>query len=230
MDRPLPLSTMDAATREATTRKFLLLPLFPSPRRPVVPQLLPFPQLLNLLPGLVQPRSNREVRTEEASMDSPDAPASTGRLGVGRSPPEECRRLRSLLCGPGSARIPGRAPGGGVSCARGPWCVACSTSSPALAAFSCPRGTPFCCISTFSFGPALWWRAAARSVRTVCCSCRNIERSRRSRRRRASPEGCPLSSSIVGHAKNTEDNANLSEPGGGGGVCVWCAVCVVRHA
>ena len=83
---------------------------------------------------------------------------------------------------------------------------------PALAAVFCPRGAPFCCISTFTFGPALWWRAAARAMRTVCCSCRSIERSRRSRRRRAAPEGCPLSSAIFGHAKKTEDNTNLSEP------------------
>ena len=41
---------------------------------------------------------------------------------------------------------------------------------------------------------------------------RSIERSRRSRRRQAAPEGCPLNSSIIGHAKNTEDNTNLSEP------------------
>ena len=87
---------------------------------------------------------------------------------------------------------------------RGPYCVACSTSSPALAAVFCPRGAPFCCISTFSFGPALWWRAAARAMRTVCCSCRSIERSRRSRRRRAAPEGCPLSSAMK--KSNTREN------------------------
>ena len=57
-----------------------------------------------------------------------------------------------------------------------------SCSSLALAAVFCPRGAPFCCISTFSFGPALWWRAAAKAMATVCCSCRSIEGSRRSRR------------------------------------------------
>ena len=68
MDRPLPLSTTSAATREATARKFLLLPLFPSPRRPVVPLLVLFPPLLNPLPGLVQSRSSREV-TDRGGID-----------------------------------------------------------------------------------------------------------------------------------------------------------------
>ena len=58
---PLPLSTTSAATKEATARKFLLLPLFPSPRRPVVPRLLLLPQLLEPLPGLVQPNSSGEA-------------------------------------------------------------------------------------------------------------------------------------------------------------------------
>ena len=64
--------------------------------------------------------------------------ASTGRPRVGRQSPEKCRRLRSLLCGPGS--------GGGVFCARRPACVTCSSTSPVLAAVFCPRGAPFCCI------------------------------------------------------------------------------------
>ena len=74
------------------------------------------------------------VRKEmaEESTTSPNAPASMGRPRVGRA----CRRLRSLLCGRGSTRMPGRSPGGGVLfCARGPWCVACSTSSLVLAIF-----------------------------------------------------------------------------------------------
>ena len=61
----------------------------------------------------------RRYRRVEESTCSPDAPASTGRLRVGRHSPEECRRLLSLSAGPGSARMPGRSPGGGVFCARG---------------------------------------------------------------------------------------------------------------
>ena len=152
------------------------------------------------------------------SMASAGASANDGtpRRGVC---PEERRRLRSLLCGPGSARLPGRTPGGGAGCARRPSCVTCSSTSLALAAVFCPRRAPFCCISTFSFGPALWWRAAARAMRTVCCSCRSIERSRRSRRRRAAPEGCPLESAMRSqHRGNQSSQTCLSLGGGGGGV------------
>ena len=39
------------------------------------------------------------------------------------------RRLRSLLCGPGSKRMPGRFPGGGVFCPRGASFVSCSSTS-----------------------------------------------------------------------------------------------------
>ena len=57
---------------------------------------------------------------------------------------------------------------------------------------------------------------------TVIRSCRNMERSRRSLRRRATPltSGRPLGSAIIGYQRNNS-NANLSEPGGGsgGGVC-----------
>ena len=52
----------------------------------------------------------RKASAEE-STTSPDAPASTGRLGVGWVSPEKCRQLRSLLCGKGSGRMPGRSPG-----------------------------------------------------------------------------------------------------------------------
>ena len=154
------------------------------------------------------------------SMASAGASANDGtpRRGVC---PEEHRRLRSLLCGPGSARLPGRTPGGGAVCARRPSCVACSSTSLALAAVFCPRGAPFCCISTFSTGPALWWRAAARAMRTVCCSCRGIERSRRSRRRRAAPEGCPPESAMKSRHKERPKFTNLSEPCWCWCWCVW---------
>ena len=105
---------------------------------------------------------------------------------------------------------------------------AASRTSPSLALVAgfWPRGAPYCC--------ALWCVAAAKAMRTVCCSCRHHERSRRSRRRLATPpaEGRTLDSAIisqlnVGKKKNSTVT-NLVEPGGGGGgVGVWwCGVCV----
>ena len=66
-------------------------------------------------------------------MASADASAndSTPRRGVSI---EERRRLRSLLCAAGSARLPGRIPGGGASCPRGAACASCATSSPTICA------------------------------------------------------------------------------------------------
>ena len=150
------------------------------------------------------------------SMASARASANDGtpRRGVC---PEEHRRLRSLLCGPASARLPSRTTGR-------PSCVACSSTSLALAAVFCPRGAPFCCISTFTIGPALWWRAAARAMRTVCCSCRSIERSRRSRRRRAAPEGCPLESAMKSRQRKDQSSQTCLSLW-----CLWCVVvCVVQ--
>ena len=70
------------------------------------------PQILQLLrPFLLLVLPLRKERAEEPTA-SPDAPSSTGRPRVGRAAPEECRRLRSLLCGPGSATLPGRTLGG----------------------------------------------------------------------------------------------------------------------
>ena len=144
-------------------------------------------------------------RSAEESTCSPNAPASTGRPTVGRQSPEKCRRLRSLLCGPGSARMPGRTTGGGVFCARWPVCVTCSSTSLALAPVFGPRGEAFCC--------ALWCVAAARAVRTVCCSCRSHEHSRRSPRQGGSH------ARLSHHFATTLDKrvTNLVEPCGGGG-------------
>ena len=103
-------------------------------------------------------RCRRKARAE-ASTPSPDAPASTGRPRVGRGSPAKHRWLRSLRCGAGSARQPGRTPGGGVFCPCRASYVAFTTSSLALARVVCPRRAAFCCNSTF--GPALWWSAAA---------------------------------------------------------------------
>ena len=112
----------------------------------------------------------RKARAE-ASTASPDAPASTGRPGVGKLSPAERRTVRSLRCGPGSTRQPGRSPGGGVFCPRGAMCASCSTSSPTLAIFG-PLGAVWCVIS-------------ARVIATVIRSCRSHERSRRCRLRAA---------------------------------------------
>ena len=102
------------------------------------------------------------------SLDSADGSANDGTPRRGVSP-QERRRLRSLLCGAGPARLPGRTPGGGGP--RRASCASCTTSSLALAPVFCPRRAAYCCSSTFfSHGPALWWSAAARAMRTAC-SC-----------------------------------------------------------
>ena len=57
------------------------------------------------------------------SVASADASANDGTTS-GRVSPEERRRLRSLLCGAGSARLSGRTPdggGGGVGWSVGGW-------------------------------------------------------------------------------------------------------------
>ena len=91
-------------------------------------------------------------RSEVTSTVSPDTPDGTGRLKVKKPTREECRRLRSLLCGPSSARTPGRAyilsPWGvvrnfhhlllGPGCLRSPWGGAGPTDG-AVAATSAER-------------------------------------------------------------------------------------------
>ena len=92
--------------------------------------------------------------------------------------------------------MPGRTPGGGAFCRRSASFFSCSSTSLALVAVV--RGAPYsACIL-----PHEWCNAVARAMRTVCCTCLNIERSRRSRRRRAAPKGCPLDSAIIGHTDN----------------------------
>ena len=132
------------------------------------------------------------------SLASADGSANDGTPRRGVSP-EERRRLRSLLCGAGSARLPCRTPGGGVFGPRRASCASCTTSSLALAPVFCPRRAAYCCNSTFfSFGPALWWSAAARAMAIDCCSCLSMARSRRPRRRWATPvTGCPLATIAI---------------------------------
>ena len=102
----------------------------------------------------------------EASTTSPESPASAGRPRVRWVP------LRSAAgCGHSS---PARAPQGcpaallveESSVPVGPTCVLCSSTSLALALVFGPRWAAFCC--------ALWCVAAARDVRTVCCSCLHL--------------------------------------------------------
>ena len=123
----------------------------------------------------------------EAPRASPHTSASTGRPRVGWESPAERRRLRSLRCCPGSARMPSRSPGGGRFCARGPlyisWAVVhlvASSSLMTLADF-CPREE--------------WCVASATAIATATRSCRNMERMRRSLRRRALPVPPPASRS-----------------------------------
>ena len=132
----------------------------------------------------------------------PHPPASTSRPRVGWGSNAKSRWLRSLRCGAGSARQPGRAPGGGDFCARRPECDTFTTSSLALVPVVCPRRAAFCCISTL--GPALWWRAMA----IDCCSCLSMARSRRPRRRSTALEGCPLVSIATG---DSQKGARLSK-------------------
>ena len=94
---------------------------------------------------------------------------------------EERRRLRSLLCGPGSARLPGRTPRGGVFGPRRASCASCTTSSPTLAIF----GPLEVVVQLF-----------CRIVATVIRSCRSHERSRRCRRLIAAPVVLPTPSMV----------------------------------
>ena len=83
----------------------------------------------------------------------------------------------------------------------------------------CPRRAAFCCISTFSLGPALWWSAAARAVAIDCCSCLSMARSRRPRRRWAT-HSCPLA--IISSTSDTKKEGTLARKG-----CVVVVVVVV---
>ena len=116
--------------------RFVLCGLLPPPLR-----------LLLLLPLSFQRRGCEEaVRRGHSPTQRP----SQYRPRVGRQSPEKCRRLRPLLCGPGSARTPGSAPGGGVFCARGPACVSCSSTSPVLVTVLCARKPSFA-VSTLGY-------------------------------------------------------------------------------
>ena len=98
-------------------------------------------------------------------------------------------------CGRTSTNGAGRDPGGGGFWRRGASCNSrSSTSLRALSVF-CPR-------RALNVSPAatlskLWWAAADRAMRTVCCSCFHHERSRRSRLRLAAEATAPSTSMEV---------------------------------
>ena len=69
----------------------------------------------------------------------------------------------SLLCGPGSARMPRRAPSGGAFCRRGASYFLCSSTSLMTVATFCPR--------------VEWCVAPATAIATAILSCRSIERT-----------------------------------------------------
>ena len=83
---------------------------------------------------------------------------------------------------------------------------------------SVPVGQRFCCSSTcVSFGPALWWSAAARAMAIDWCSCLSMARSRRPRRRWAAPEGCPLAIFTIQATQTKKGHSFVKMAGGGGG-------------
>ena len=166
--------------------------------------------------------SRRRKETVVASTSSPPARDATTRRGAS---PAECRTVRSLRCGPGSRRLPGRTPGSGGFCARRPTCFSCSTPSLVLVTVLSAR-RPSCAVSTFGYE---WWDTFASTAATVCCSCRNHERRRRCLRRFAAPSpstirGRQLDSAMKSQ-RTTKVFTNLSEPRGGRGGRGGCGGC-----
>ena len=117
-------------------------------------------------------------RNRRVVPSTPSSKRSAGTTWRGASP-AECRTVRSLRCGPGSKRLPGRTPGSGGFCARRPSCCSCSTPSLVLVTVFCAR-RPSWAVSTLGNE---WSDTVASTTATVCCSCRNHERSRRCLRR-----------------------------------------------
>ena len=156
------------------------------------------------------------VRKErvEASTASPDAPPVPAGRGVGWTSPTERRTVRSLRCGPAAS------PQGGVFCPCGASYVACTTSSLALAPVFCPRRA--------AFGCALWCAAAARTMTTLSCSCRQALRSRRSllpaSQRRCHRVQLASTAGVLVKGAHTDRALSRKAAGGGGGVVFVCVV------
>ena len=129
-----------------------------------------------------------------------------------------CRSKRP--CQPAtSGRGAGRPPWGGVFRILVVFCVSYSSPFPVLVAVFMFRRTPLA-VPTL---PKEWWITVARTAAIDCCSCLSHVRSRRSLRghslcrrqlRREQPWASRVGSTNKGYTKS---NANLFEPGGGGG-------------
>ena len=107
---------------------------------------------------------------------------STYRKRPGRREPARAQKPTPQCCpkrpcGSGSFRTPGRFPGGGAFCRRNGSCLSCSSTLQPWLLRRC----------------ALWCRFSARVIATAIRSCRNMERRRRSLRRRALPVPPPAS-------------------------------------
>ena len=142
-------------------------------------------------------------------------------------PGEEFPRLWSLLCGPGSARLPGRIPGGGVFCARRRACFTYSTSSPVLVTVFCARWPSFA-VSTLGYE---WWDTVATTAAIDCCSWRHHERSLRCRRLMAAPPRSAMADRKSFHERKRACVRLLSceTPGGSGGFDVRLDECVCPY-
>ena len=164
---PLPLSTTSAAT----SRKFLLLPLFPSPLRrgrrehiqvlrgpPSILKLFLLPLLLLLL-QLLPPEI---LAQEEGDGGGVHFVAASQRRHHQERPRGSHVTDRASTCGSDTSSRD-------------------SSRDPELAIF-CPRGATG---TTLDLASWLWCKAAASSIATVCRSCRSHERSRRCLRRNA---------------------------------------------
>ena len=105
--------------------------------------------------------SNAEaVRKESVAASTPSAEASASDATTRRgTSPAECRTVRSLRCGPGSRRLPGRTPGGGVFCPSRAACASCTTSSLMAVAVFCLRGGEWCTASATAIATVIRsWR------------------------------------------------------------------------
>ena len=162
-----------------------------------------------------------------ASTSSPPASDATTRRGASRA---ECRTVRSLRCGRGSRRLPGRTPGSGGFCARRPTCFSCSTPSLVLVTVLSAR-RPSCAVSTFGYE---WWDTVANNAATVCCSCRNHERRRRCLRRFAAPSPSTIRGRQLDSAMKTQRTTKCSQTClslcGGGGSDARLMTCVFPNA
>ena len=162
----------------------------------------------------------RKARAE-ASTASPDAPASTGRPGVGRLSPEKCRRLRSLSAA--------RAPRG---CPAAPPEVVSSVPVGRRARRAPPPPRPWQASDLLRCGAT----SLPGFIATVIRSCCSHERSRRCRLRAAAfAVSTPTLVDIIKAQQKkspAQNESNLSGAlgGGGGGTDEMLMTCLCRCA